>query len=384
MGAKQKTVRVGIIGAGLMGREFASAAARWMHLNTIGSRPEIVAVAGRAIQTCDWFTDNIPSCKKATDDYRDLLSDDSIDAIYCAVPHNLHQTIYCDVIRAGKHLFGEKPFGIDAPANAAIVAEANKRPDVVVRCNSQFPYFPGAQRIIKAIAENALGTIIDVEAGFLHSSDLDPRKPMNWKRQVEINGEYGCLGDLGMHALHIPLRAGWYPKNIRAILTNVRPFRPDATGALVPCETFDNATLFCEVNNETGRFPLTIKTWRIAPGEMDTWYLRVTGDKLSMRFSTKQPRTLETLRYDTPGETQVWRVEDIGYSSVYPAVTGGIFEFGFTDAILQVFASFIDQVVRGNDATLPFGCATLDETRQHHQILTAALESNRTRSTVSL
>jgi hypothetical protein len=36
-------------------------------------------------------------------------------------------------------------------------------------------------------------------------------KPINWKRQLQFNGEYGCLGDLGLHVLHIPLRYGWQP-----------------------------------------------------------------------------------------------------------------------------------------------------------------------------
>ena len=39
-----KRIRFGIIGCGLMGREFASAAARWGHLPEMDVRPEIVAV----------------------------------------------------------------------------------------------------------------------------------------------------------------------------------------------------------------------------------------------------------------------------------------------------------------------------------------------------
>ena len=39
-----KTVRFGIIGCGLMGREIASAAARWCHLTEMPARPEIVAI----------------------------------------------------------------------------------------------------------------------------------------------------------------------------------------------------------------------------------------------------------------------------------------------------------------------------------------------------
>ena len=39
-----KTVRFGIIGCGLMGREFASAVARWCHLPEMDVRPELVAI----------------------------------------------------------------------------------------------------------------------------------------------------------------------------------------------------------------------------------------------------------------------------------------------------------------------------------------------------
>ena len=40
-----KTIRFGIIGGGLMGKEFASAAARWCHLIDPPAKPEIVALA---------------------------------------------------------------------------------------------------------------------------------------------------------------------------------------------------------------------------------------------------------------------------------------------------------------------------------------------------
>ena len=41
----KKTVRFGVIGCGLMGREFAGAAARWSQLSEDIPRPEIVGVA---------------------------------------------------------------------------------------------------------------------------------------------------------------------------------------------------------------------------------------------------------------------------------------------------------------------------------------------------
>ncbi len=94
------------------------------------------------------------------------------------------RAIYTDILAAGKHLFGEKPFGIDVAANAAIVAKATRHPELVVRCSSQYPFFPASQRLVRYAREGAFGTILEVEAGFLHSSDLDPTKPKNWKRDI--------------------------------------------------------------------------------------------------------------------------------------------------------------------------------------------------------
>ncbi len=45
------------------------------------------------------------------------------------------------------------------------------------------------------------------------------------------------------------------------------------------CETWDNATLLCDVAdpNTGNAFPTTFKTQRIAPGEKNTFYLKVLG-----------------------------------------------------------------------------------------------------------
>ncbi|MFN4205992.1 MAG: Gfo/Idh/MocA family protein, partial [Agrobacterium albertimagni] len=102
-----KTFRFGVIGCGLMGREFASTAARWMHLTDAKARPEIVAVCDTNTELMAWFQTHVPSVRQATTDYRELLANPEVDAIYCAVPHVLHAEFYTDIIKAGKHLLGE-------------------------------------------------------------------------------------------------------------------------------------------------------------------------------------------------------------------------------------------------------------------------------------
>jgi predicted dehydrogenase len=341
-------------------------------------RPEIVAVCDTDTKRANWFGDRLTPSPGIHLDYQELLARDDVDAVYCAVPHNLHQRIYIDILRAGKHLLGEKPFGIDQAANEAIVAEARRHPQLVVRCSSEFPFWPGARRVVEAVESGRLGRIIEVRAAFLHSSDMDPNKPINWKRMVDKNGEYGVMGDLGMHVLHIPMRMGWTPKSVYALLSNIVTERPDGSGGVVACETWDNAMI--TARSEQG-FPMLLEVKRIAPGEMDTWTLEVLGTSGCARFSTKQPKTYWYLDYK-PGGPQPWSAVDVGYTPIYPTVTGEIFEFGFTDAILQMWAAYCDQVVNGQQMQGAFPCASLEETSLHHAILTAALESSKTGSAV--
>ena len=379
-----RTVNFGIIGCGLMGREFASAAARWCHLPEMDIRPEITAVCDQNQPLLQWYTANFPAITQVTDDYQALLANDQIEAVYIAVPHHLHQEMYCAALNADKHLLGEKPFGIDQPANDAILACIKKHPDQLIRCSSEFPFIPALQRIGDMIDAQAFGTILEVNSGFLHSSDMDQKKPINWKRMIDFNGAYGCMGDLGMHPCHMPFRAGWFPLNVRAILSNIVTHRPDRQGNTVPCETWDNATLFCASrdHDSNSEFPLTIKTQRIAPGQKDTWYFEVLGTSASARYNSKNTNSIEIMQY-TGGE-QAWQIIDMGHETTYKSITGGIFEFGFSDSILQMWAAYLYELQHGKPPKRFAGCVTPEETARSHALFTAALQSHQDQSTVAL
>ena len=376
MGARRR-VRFGIIGLGLMGREFGSAIARWCHLLSDGPVPVLAGVCDSNPKMHTWFTDAFPGLPIVTTDYHDLLGSSEIEAIYCAVPHNLHERLYVDVIRAGKHLMGEKPFGIDQTANTAILAALAEKPGVFVRCSSEFPYFPAVQRMIAWIREGRFGRVIEVRAGFNHSSDMDVTKPINWKRVVEICGEYGCLGDLGIHTQHVPFRMGWVPKTVYASLSKIVTSRPDGKGGTAPCRTWDNATLCCTVAHADGyEFPMYLETKRMAPGMTNTWFIEVDGLKASAKFTS---RDTKSFYYLLSGEKeQPWCRLDLGYTPAVPGITGSIFEFGFPDAILQMWAAFLLELESGTPTV--FGCFTPEETRISHALQTAALVSNQKKS----
>lgn len=375
----QKPVNFGVIGCGLMGREFASASMRWLHLTGDVPRPAIVAACDMNQANLDWFR-QVPDTRYFYTDYHDLLKNPEVEAVYCAVPHHLHAQVYGDVIRAGKHLIGEKPFGMNLAAFDEIQQAMRQHPEVFVRCASEFPFYPAVQQMARWYREGAFGQIMEARFAIKHSSDMDLNKPINWKRTLAANGEYGCMGDLGIHTQHLPFRLGLLPCTVSAQLSNIAKTRPGPDGKPVPCETWDNALLLCGGKNEAGdEFPMVFEMKRMAPGCTNTVEYEITGLKMAARFSTDDPNAIHFTRND--GREQAWSRRVIGQKTQYPVITGGIFEFGFSDSLLQMFAAFVSEL-RG----LPceFGCFTPEEALRSHQLLTAALASQKEQRVVKL
>ncbi len=373
----RRVVNVGIVGGGLMGREVAGAIQRWPTLIDHPVDARITAVADIDPAALEWF-DAIPTVRGRYTDHRALLADPDIDAVYIAVRHDLHEQLYVDAIRAGKALLAEKPFGIDLAAARRIVSAIDDTPGAFVRCSSELPFYPGAQWALSAIGSGRLGRIFSVRAAMLHASDLDPDKPINWKRQARFNGASGVLNDLGMHALHIPLRLGWEPESVFALLQDIVPERPGPDG-MVRADTWENAELLTHVRSSSDDFSLRIETKRISLGDKNTWSLEVQGMEGGVRFSTKNPKSAEFFaRADLPGvgREQVWQQADSGSVSVWPTVTGPNFEFGFADSILQMWAAFLAEYV--GELGDRFGCATPREALGAHRVIDAALASHAT------
>lgn len=372
-----KTIKVGIIGGGLMGREAASAFGRWFVLNDFPAKVELSAVCDLNPQILDWYK-QIPSVSLLTNNHKELIASKDVDVVYVAVPHNLHQEIYTDVLEGGKDLLAEKPFGIDLAAAQAIYDVA-KKTERFVRCSSEFPFLTGVQRVIKEYQKGKFGKLLKINSGFHHSSDLDPTKAINWKRMNKFCGEIGVMGDLGMHAVHIPFRLGFKPINVYAQLQKIYNERPDGKGGMATCDTWDNATMHCDIEIDNLTVPMSIETKRMAPTETNTWYIEILGTDGGVKYSTKEPKTLYVFKRDVE---QTWSKTDLGFAMPYSTITGGIFETGFPDCFQQMLAAYIAE--REGFANGRFGCATPEEALMSHKLFEAALISHKTKSVVKV
>ena len=122
------------------------------------------------------------------------------------------------------------------------------------------------------------------------------------------------------------------------------------------------------------------ETKRIAPGQSNTFFFEALGMDGGVRFSTRSPQVLE--RFSVVDGEQVWSQVQPGHRSVWPTVTGGIFEFGFPDALLQMWAAFLAE--RAGELGDRFGTATPAEALAAHRVFDAALRSHETGSAVAL
>lgn len=217
--------------------------------------------------------------------------------------------------------------------------------------------------MIRWVREERLGQIIEIRAGL-----LDLSKPINWKRRIATNGEYGCLSDLGIHTQHVPFRLGFIPSRVYAQLSKIVKQCPDGKGGIADCETWDNALLMCDVPGEDRLIPMRLETKRMAPGCTNNLFIEIDGLKAAVCFSTTDPKAFYYT--SSVGMEQAWCRLDVGYKPIFKTITGSIFEFGFSDSILQMWAAFMSEL---KGRTVPFGCFSPEETVISHALQTAGV-----------
>jgi predicted dehydrogenase len=93
-----------------------------------------------------------------TSDFRDLLRDPKIDAVAIATPVHTHYELALAALRAGKHVFVEKPLAPTSDQVRRLIDEADRR-NLVLMVDHTFLYTPAVQKIRELVHEGALGEI---------------------------------------------------------------------------------------------------------------------------------------------------------------------------------------------------------------------------------
>jgi predicted dehydrogenase len=112
-----------------------------------------------------------------------------VDAVLVALPCDLHAEVYRAAIRAGKHLYAEKPLGLTSGECATLIDEAALAPDLAVHVGYQRRSNPRYCEGIGLIQRGDLGPLVAGSAAWL-SSNGPMNGHRNWLSQRARSGDW--------------------------------------------------------------------------------------------------------------------------------------------------------------------------------------------------
>lgn len=136
-------------------------------------------------------------------DFNEMFKKTTAEAVYLAVPHNLHYPIMQKAIESGLHILCEKPITIKTE-NALEVLEQADKAGIKIAVNYQYRYDKSCYRLVRAVQNNDLGKINFIRCAVPWSRNDDYFKTAPWHASKEKAGG-GTLITQGSHLLDIIL-----------------------------------------------------------------------------------------------------------------------------------------------------------------------------------
>jgi predicted dehydrogenase len=163
---------------------------------------EIAGVARRGPDRLDSCRDKLQA-RRGFIDWRDLVRDDAIDAVYIATPVRTHCKQVLAALEHGKHVLCEKPLGMDAEECRRMRAASQQSAGTLGVAYYRH-YYPAVLRLKEIMASGEIGDIIlaraEVSETFLPSAE----HPRRWILDKSQAGG-GSLMDFGCHRIEVLL-----------------------------------------------------------------------------------------------------------------------------------------------------------------------------------
>ena len=339
-----KPLKIGVIGCGSIAKH------RHIPEYMANEHAEIVAVCDIVKDRAEEMADQIGA--KAYTDYKDLLKDESIEAVSVCTPNALHAPISVDALKAGKHVLCEKPMATSTEEAEAMIVAANEAGRKLMIGHNQ-RFVPSHQKAKELISKGEAGKIYSFRTAFGHGGpegwSVDGKDSWFFRKEEAF---IGAMGDLGVHKTDL----------MRYILGEEFV----EVGAFVETSSKENAdvddTAVCVLKTESGTIGTLAASWSYQKEDNSTV---IYGEKAVLRLEEDPVNSL-VVQYST-GEVVKYELGGIQTND-----DGGQSASGVIDR-------FVTSVVEDVPTAVPG-----EEAMKSLQVVLGALESSKTKQIIRL
>ena len=343
MASEKKTLRIGVLGFGAMGRTHT-----WAVQNLpfyYGELPFAASIHGvcttteeKSRRVADTF--GIPV---ATANEDDLIASPDVDVIDVCTPNIYHVKTLKKAIAAGKHVLCEKPLCI-SPAEAREILSVPLQKGQICGMVFNNRYLAAMLRAKELIEHGRLGRILSFDAVYLHNSAADKERNAGWKQDRDVCGG-GTLFDLGSHVIDLTSHLCGPIREVSGLSQIAFPERRGRDGA--PWQTNADEAFYLTARTEGGACG-SIRVGKIHVGTNDELSIAVYGERGSLRFSLMEPNWLYFYDNTRPdgamgGERGYTKIECVGRypNRIFPSPKAPA---GWLDGHLSSMYSYLSAV----------------------------------------
>lgn len=205
-------VRWGLIGCGDIAHKRVAPALRDLH------NCDLVAVSRADSDKAESFAREFGASRWYRD-WRELIADEEVEAIYVATPVHLHAEQTIAAAEAGKHILCEKPMAMSVEECDRMIAacEANQ---VKLGVAYYRHHYPVIKRIREILKTGEIGKPVLAQVNAFERFDPAPSHPRHWLIEKALSGG-GPMFDFGCHRIEVLINLFGEVKEIRSLVGNV-------------------------------------------------------------------------------------------------------------------------------------------------------------------
>ncbi len=324
-----EAVRIGLVGAGFMGKihSIAYRNAAMLFGSEIAPIDTVVvtdfdpSLADRAARDWGWT--------RAVPTWQEVTSSDDVDVVDICTPNDTHVDIALDALANGKHVLCEKPLALDGDS-AYRLCQAALDSDRVTQVGFVYRQWPAVAMARQLIDEGAIGQVRTARGQFLLDYNSNPGVPMSWRFDKARAGS-GALGDVGSHCIDLLQYLAGPISQVAARMQTFVLKRRGADGNQVDVTVDDQTEILADF--DSGASGTILASWAGTGHKCDLGF-EVIGSRGSVSFSWQRSNELHFFDGTDSEDRQGFRTILVGPAhpgadGIHTVAAQGL---GYTDA----------------------------------------------------